>query len=359
MKSKSKAPISNAEPQVAESRPTRAGRASVTLVDVARVAGVSKVTAARALSSPALVTPETQQRVRDAVVATGYVPNLIAGGLRSNRTRLIACLVPTIASGSAFLVAVHAMTEAFTDAGYQVMLGERGYDPSREERLVDAIVARRPDGIVVTGVMASEAARAKLRSAGVPVVETWDMTKTPIDMLVGFSHVKVGEAIAKYFHGLGRRRVAMITTREPRGEKRAQGFLKAAQKLGMAASIAEVPTYEGGAPSRMKHGREGLAHLLENHPEIDALYCASDLIALGALVEARARGLDVPSRLAVVGFGDLDFAVDTDPPLTTVHVDGLAIGRQAAACIIARIEGTDGASTVHDLGFSLITRGSA
>ena len=334
-------------------------RKNITLVDVARVAGVSKITASRALGNPELVTPETQRKVREAVRATGYVPNLIAGGLRSNRTRLIACLVPTIASGSAFLVAVHSMTEAFAAAGYQVMLGERGYDQSREEELVDAVVARRPDGIVVTGVMLSESARFRLRNAGVPVVETWDMTDDPIDMVVGFSHAQVGCAIAEYLHGKGHRRLAMITTSEPRGEKRAQGFVDAVQRLGLAKSAKDVPIYTMGAPSRMKHGREGLSYLLSAHPEIDSVYCASDLIALGVLVEARNRGIAVPEQLAVVGFGDLDFAGDTDPPLTTVHVDSGAIGRKTAACIIARLEAKPVMSAVDDVGFSIVSRATA
>jgi LacI family gluconate utilization system Gnt-I transcriptional repressor len=342
----------------AAARPSQ-GRVNITLADVARVAGISTITASRALNNPDLVTSETQRRVREAAAAVGYVPNLIAGSMRSNRTRLIACLVPTIASGSAFLVAVHAMTEAFTAAGYQVMLGERGYDTSREVQLVEAVIARRPDGIVVTGVMLSEAARLRLQNAGVPVVETWDMTDTPIDMVVGFSHVQAGTAIAEYLHGKGYRRVGIVTNKEPRAEKRAQGFRDAARRLGLVAPGREVPTFTMEAPSRMKHGRDGLAYLLDFHPELDAVYCASDLVAMGALIEARARSLDVPGRIAVMGFGDLDFATHTDPPLTTVHVDGVAIGRQAAACIMSRLANEQVIPAVRDIGFSVVARDSA
>lgn len=334
-------------------------RPSVTLDDVARAAGLSKMTASRALNKPSLVTPETQRRVREAAAAVGYVPNLIAGSLKSRRTKLIACLVPTIASGSVFLVAVHAMTEAFAAQGYQVMLGERGYDASREEALVEAVVARRPDGIVVMGVMLSEVGRARLSDAGVPVVETWDMTDAPIDMVVGFSHVAVGEAIATYLHARGHQRVGMVTNIEPRAAKRAQGFVDAARRLGLVAPGEDLPQFLGGAPSRMVHGREGLAYLLERHPQIDAVYCASDLVAMGALVEARIRGVKVPSRLAVVGFGDVDFAMHTDPPLTTVHVDGERIGRLAADCVMQRLAGGDPQPPIRDLGFSLVKRASA
>jgi LacI family gluconate utilization system Gnt-I transcriptional repressor len=341
-------------------KPRRRGVGSVTLVDVANLAGVSKITASRALSKPELVVADTQRRVREAVAKLGYVPNLIAGGLKSNRSRLIACLVPTIATGSAFLLAVQAMTEAFAEAGYQMMLGQRGYDPSREEQLLDAIIARRPDGIVLTGAMRSEPARKRLKATRIPIVETWDFTETPIDMLVGFSHEEAGATIAEYLHRKGRRNVAMIQAREPRSELRSQGFLAAARRLGLArGNAAGVPTVTVDAPTRMSHGRRGLAQLLEQHPDIDAVHCASDIMALGALIEASSRGISVPEQLAIIGFGDLDFATDSDPPLTTVHVDSVEIGRRAAALMVARIEGKRVRERVLDLGFSIVERGSA
>lgn len=331
----------------------------MTLADVAKVAGVSKITASRALANPDIVSAETRQRVRDAVVQTGYVPNMLAGALRSQRTRMIACLVPTIGSGSVFMDAVQALTEALKSAGYQVILGQRGYDVSQEEQLVDAVLARRPDGLVLMGTVRSDAARRRLQSTGIPVVEAWDVSGEPVDSMVGFSHRKVGAATARYLHAKGRQRLAVITTEEPRGAQRGQGFLEAARRLGLVAKGAELPSWKFAAPSRMRHGREGLKQLLQQQPDIDALYCATDLVALGALMEARARGIDVPRQLSIVGFGDADFAVDTDPPLTTVRVDSAALGQRAAAMLMARIDGTSQPGQVVDLGFEIIERGTA
>jgi LacI family gluconate utilization system Gnt-I transcriptional repressor len=333
------------------------GTGKVMLVDVARVAGVSKITASRALSNPDIVSPETRQKAKDAVVLTGYIPNLIAGGLRSNRSRLIACIVPTIASGSAFLVAVQALTEAFGNSGYQVILAQRGYDPSQEESLIEAIVARRPDGIVLMGMLRSPDACKRLKNTGIPVVEAWDMTPSPIDMLVGFSHEDAGAAICRYLHGKGRRQPGMIVSTEPRSKARERGFLRAARELGL--DLESIASCSVGAPTRMAHGRQGLAELLRIRPDIDAVYCASDLVALGALTEAQTRRIKVPRQLAIIGFGDLDFAVDTAPPLTTVHIDSTEIGRQAAAMIIARIAGEPIKRNRVDLGFSIVERGSA
>ena len=108
------------------------------------------------------------------------------------------------------------------------------------------------------------------------------------------------------------------------------------------------------------HGFRGaLDDLLRRHPDIDAVFCSSDLLALGVLTEARSRGLAVPGHLAVVGFGDLEFAADLDPALTTVHINGAAIGRRAAQFIVDRAEGRDVGPRVVDIGFSVVERASS
>ena len=109
----------------------------------------------------------------------------------------------------------------------------------------------------------------------------------------------------------------------------------------------------------MRSGRAATAGLLAADPRIDAVFCSSDLLALGVLTEARVQGASVPDRLAVVGFGDLEFAADLDPALTTVHIKGAAIGRQAAQFIVDRAEGREVPQKVIDIGFSIVERRSA
>ena len=164
--------------------------------------------------------------------------------------------------------------------------------------------------------------------------------------------------MADHLHGKGLRRLGLIASTEPHGAARGRGFADAAHRLGLVGSPADVPTHTVGAPTRIAHGRQGLAALLAAHPDIEALACTSDLVALGVLIEARARGLRVPDDLAVIGFGDLDFAADADPPLTTVRVDGAEIGRRAAEMVIARIEGRSVERPTVDVGFSLVERES-
>jgi LacI family gluconate utilization system Gnt-I transcriptional repressor len=288
------------------------------------------------------------------VARTGYVPNRVAGGLASNRSRLVAALVPTIAS-PVFLETVQAITEAFDAAGYQVMLGQSGYGTEREDALLDALIGRRPDGIIVTGIVHSHEARKRLGAAGVPIVETWDLTPTPIDMLVGFSHEKVGGAVADYLHYRGSRHPAILSADDARAGLRIKGFVATAARHGWSSVPVDlVPT-----PTTLGLGRGALARILDAHPETDAVFCSSDMMALGALTEAQARGIRVPDDLRVFGFGDNNFAADTCPALSTVRIDGTAIGRQAARFVIDRLEGRPIPHRVVDLGFKLVARASA
>ncbi|MFZ6677557.1 LacI family DNA-binding transcriptional regulator [Undibacterium sp. Tian12W] len=348
--------------EVSAADPVRRSRRSsggFTLRDVAKLANVAPITASRALNTPEAVSPAILARVREAVERTGYVPNLLAGGLASKKSRLVAAVVPTI-TGSVFLEMVQSLTKSLADEGYQLMLGQAGYENSREDALLEAIIGRRPDGVVLTGIMRSELGRKRLLASGIPVVETWDLTPTPIDMLVGFSHEKIGEAVAKYLHGRRRKRVATISANDERAVRRNKAFSDAALALGMGqAGAKEVATCIVKAPTTLGSGRSGLRSLLENDPAIDAIFCSSDMMAQGVIIEAQAMGIAVPEKLAVVGLGDQEFSKDLNPPLTSVRIDGTAIGIQAARFIIERVDGKPVTDKVKDIGFSIVERGSA
>lgn len=340
--------------EASPARRSRRGSGAVTLHDVAKLAGVAPITASRALNTPAQVSPEVLRKVSEAVARTGYVRNVLAGGLASTRSRLVAAVVPTIA-GPVFLQTVQSLTEALAEEGYQLMLGQSGYTDSREDALLDAIIGRRPDGIVLTGILHSTEGRRRLLAAGIPVVETWDLTPTPLDMLVGFSHAAVGRAVVDFLRAKGRGRLAVVAGDDERSRRRHQAFCDAARDAGLPeVSLIYVP-----APTTLGSGRRALAELLATAPGIEAVFCSSDLLALGVMTEAQARGIAVPDQLAVVGFGDLEFAADLHPALTTVRIDSAAIGRQAARFIVDRAEGREVAERVVDIGFSIVDRASA
>jgi LacI family gluconate utilization system Gnt-I transcriptional repressor len=328
---------------------------ALTVHDIARLAGVSAMTVSRALNQPERVSPAMRERVMEVVRRTGFVPNATAGSLRSARARLVAAVLPTL-TGPVFQETIRALNQALVGRGYQLMIGQGGYGRDGEDELLNAILRRRPDGIVLTGILRTPSSRRQLLAAGIPVVETWDLTPSPIDMLVGFSNERIGETVCAYLHRKGYRRPALLCGDDERARRRAEGFRRMAEVLGWDVP---APVQLVSAPTTLGQGREGLAALLAAHPDTDALFCTSDMLALGVLIEAQARGLAVPSQLAVVGLGDLDFAASLQPALTTVRIDGTRIGQTAAQYIVDRTEGRPVEQPVLDIGFTLVERASA
>ncbi|QXH53724.1 LacI family DNA-binding transcriptional regulator [Pseudomonas fakonensis] len=328
---------------------------SPTLIDVAKVAGVSPITVSRALHRPEVVSKAAREKVLAAVREVGYVSNMLAGSLASNKSRLVAILLPTIAN-SIFADTVQALMDRLTHAGYQTLLGLTGYSAEQEEKLIEALLGRRPDGIVLTGTLHTEASRQRLAQSGIPVVESWDLSEDPLDMLVGFSHEAVGEAIARHLLGKGYQRFAVVSIGDPRGLRRCNSLVAELARHGHH----DIPTHILTPPATLEVGRSGLKHLLDQGQRPEVVVCSSDTIAQGVLAEAASRGLKVPQDLAVMGFGDLSSAAQVHPPLSTVRVDGTRIGEQIAQALLERFSyPAGGAQPVRiDTGFTLIDRQS-
>ncbi len=334
----------------APARRVRGGPKGLRITDVAAQAGVAPITVSRVFNSPETVAPETLERVRQVVQKLGYVPNRLAGGLSSSRSRLIAAIVPTIAH-SLFSDTIQVFSEAMSRAGYQVLLALSGYDGSSEEALLDAVLSRRPEGVLLTGVAHTDSLRARLANVGIPIVETWDMTEQPIDMLVGFSHYQTGVAVAEHFLQTNRRKPALVSANDERALARRRGFRERLARAG----IDDIPEVLVAPPSSVAIGKAALPRLIQEARHIDAVFCGSDLLAIGALSAARQLALSVPSQLAICGFGDLEFATETTPQLTSVHVDGTRIGLTAARCLLDRLAGS-AQNRVTDVGFEIIRR---
>ena len=330
-------------------KPTRAP----TLDDVARSAGLSSMTVSRALNTPQLVRPKTVEKVMQAVQATGYIPNALAGGLASRRSKLVAVVVPQI-NNNMFVDTIQALSDTLAARGYHMLLCVAGYSRQTEAELVATLLSRRPDGVVLTGIQHAPALKRTILNAATPVVEIWDLTPTPLDMLVGFSHEKVGETIGEYLLEKGYRRPGLLWAGDARATLRKQGLLARLAKSG----INVAPQVEVPLPASLALGRRGLGELLAGG-EFDVIVCSSDTLAQGAIMEAESRGLRVPQNLAVIGFGDLDFAASNRPAITTVSVDRRAIGQRAASLLADRIEQIPREDDIIDVGFHLVERESA
>ncbi|WP_367065942.1 LacI family DNA-binding transcriptional regulator [Oryzisolibacter sp. LB2S] len=333
-------------------RPSRTSSAP-TLKDLARLAGVSPITASRALHRPELVAEATRARVAQAVEQSGYVPNSLAGGLTSRQTRLVAAIVPSIGH-SLFSDMLDALITALAAERYETTLGISRYDPEHEETWLAAMLGRRPDGVVLTGTEHTARTRRLLLNANIPVVELWDYTPHPLDVAIGFSQEDAGRAALRHLLACGYSRPAILRSDDSRAQRRGQGFLRAAAEAG-APTPAQI-VFPEGSPQAGR-GREALDALRMQAPDADAVFCSSDALAQGVLAHAHALGLAIPRQFGVLGFGDQALAVDSIPALSTVKVDGAYIGRLGAEALIARMHGAP-AAPANDVGFEVIARAS-
>jgi LacI family gluconate utilization system Gnt-I transcriptional repressor len=311
-------------------------RSNITMQEVARRAGVSAMTVSRALKNDAAVSPKTRQRVLEVVRQTGYVPDAMARVFASGRSGFVAVLVPSI-NNSNFADTTRGMSEAFERAGLQMLLGDTGYSPEREEHLVAALLQRRPEAMVLTGGAHTARARKMLARADIPLVETWDLPRQPLGHVVGFSNAAAGRDMVTYLHGRGYRRIGFIggASRDTRGSERRAGYVEAIRALGLPEGRI---VSSGAPPATMDQGGEALGLMLGRWPDTDAIVCVSDLSAFGALMECHRRGLSVPGRIGVAGFGDFDVARASWPRLTTIAVDCVGIGEETAGLVLRALE---------------------
>jgi len=325
----------------------------VRIEEVAARAGVSAITVSRVLRAPEKVTPETRARVQAAVDAMGYIPNLMARSLASRRSGIVAILVPTVGN-SIFSETVRGVSDAIAPGGLQLLIADFGYSDESIATLLRTLIGRQPDALVMVGVMRDKALRRMLGALSIPVIETWELTEDPIDTVVGFSNAAAGAAVAEHLLAGGRRRFAFAGGRDQRATARAEGFAAALAKAGVAA-----PLRAWTGPIRFAEGRLALDRILAEAPDIDALFYATDVLAVGGLLECQRRGIAVPERIAIVGLGDLDIASELSPGLTTIQVPAYEIGRRAGEIIVARLSGAADEERLVDLGFSLVVRESS
>lgn len=321
--------------------------------DVAREAKVGRMTVSRALNQPELVSPESLAAVRVAIEHLGYVQNLNAGSLASSRSRIVGAVIPTI-EHPFFSDTVSGLSQALAVKGYQLLLGQSNYEAAEEQRLFDAFVGRRVDGIMLIRTSAPADLVPRIRRCGVPVIETWDTSNDQIDMRIGFSHRDAGAAVGRYLVSKGRRQLGYLGSVDVRSSQRLEGLRAGAKESG----IQEPEAVMQNRPSGINDAPALLSAMLERRPGLDAVFCSSDMLAAGVLFECQRRGIRVPDDVALIGFVDLPIAAATSPAITTIRVPSLEIGKMAGAMLLDYFSGKQPATPHIDLGFRIVERGT-
>ncbi|MFZ5556302.1 MAG: LacI family DNA-binding transcriptional regulator [Pseudomonadota bacterium] len=327
----------------------------VKLADVARLAGVSTATVSRALSSPDRVGADLLRRVEAAVRESGYVLDGAARALRSGRTRTVGAAVPTL-DNAIFANATHALQKALEQKGYTLLVASHEFDLENEVRVVRPLVERGIDALVLVGLDHTPELFQLLDAVRLPYVLTWALDRTGGRPCIGFDNRAAAARVADYVADLGHRRVAMIgglSADNDRARDRIAGTLEALRRRG----VTVPPAWVLERPYTFDAARAAMRVLMREQPRPTVVICGNDVLAIGALAEARALGLHVPADVSVTGFDDLEIAALLEPPLTTVRVPSSDIGRLAAARVLDTLSGGEG-ERVREVPVELVVRRS-
>ncbi|MBC7778843.1 MAG: LacI family DNA-binding transcriptional regulator [Proteobacteria bacterium] len=327
--------------------------------DVARVARVSLMTVSRVLREPDKVLDVTRERVDAAIRQTGYVHNALAGGLRSQgRTKVVAAVVPSVRN-SLFAGTLQGLADALRADGLRLALGDSDYSKAEETALIRAFLSLRPSGLVVHDAIRSTALRSVLARAAIPVVEVGDLSRRPFDLAVSYSNRLAAATMTRHLLERGYRRIGFVSL-SPRLTRRALERLTGFETALREAGLEPDPELIAEAQPGFAEGGRTLVELVARRARpADAVFFAGDVHGIGAILEARRQGWDVPGKVAIAAFDDVEIAPEITPALTCLRIPRYEIGFEAGRRIIARLHGDPDESTrAVDLGFRLIVRAS-
>ena len=327
----------------------------VTIAHVADRAGVSPTTVSHVLSGKRVVGKATRDIVMDAIRELGYRPNHVARNLRTRQSHMIAVVVPDI-TNPFYAVLTRGLADAVDASGYGTYVCNTDGQHDRERKFFQDVMDRGVDGIVfASGETASEITFGPGDST-TPIICIGDHLDHPLcDAVLSDDETGTREAAA-FLASRGYQRIAMIQGPPRYGSPRTTGFRAALQ-----AAKHKVPSERmvRGDWTR-KGGYDAMCALMDLSEPPDAVFCANDLMAIGALDVAHERGLDVPKDIAIIGFDDVDAATIVTPQLTTVRNPAYEAGSTAGDLLLSRMSGRyTGSGRTVVLPCPLVVRGTA
>jgi LacI family transcriptional regulator, gluconate utilization system Gnt-I transcriptional repressor len=311
--------------------------------DIAKAAGVSVMTVSRALRRDGRIAPATRDRIVKIVQELGYVPDRAAASFSTRKSGFVGVLVPSL-NNTHFAETVAGLQHVLHPAGVQMLLGYTNYQKDLTETLIETMLERRPEAMIITYDDHTPRARRLLIESGIPVIEIWELPRRPIGHVVGFSNRRAATAMTQHLIGLGRRHIAFIGESDDdgtRGAERRKGFVDAMQAAGLdpTRQVNEMPP-----PIGMMQGRDAMQTLLTRWPDTDAVMCVSDPCAYGALSHCQMARIKVPGRIAIAGFGGFEISRCSVPGISTILISGETIGEQSGALVLELLQSAPGAT---------------
>ena len=315
--------------------PRKERSAIPTIRDVADHAGVSPATVSRVLNNYPFIRPEVRDRVLDGIARLGYERNRVAQRLRANHSLVIGIIVADITNP--FLNTIMATVESvFFERGYSVLMSNTGSDPQKELDYLTMMENEEAAGLVIVPHADTVDRIAELANGGLPIVVIdRRMAGANLDCVLS-DNVRGARSAVDHLISLGHTRIGHIggPLRVASGRERYQGYTEAMSAAGLEVEDGWVRF----GNHKYESGYENALTLLEQHPELTALFIENNMMSLGTLMAVHDLSLRVPDDVAIVGFDDLPWSVLLNPPLTVVAQSTVEIGNRAAALLLERIE---------------------
>lgn len=309
----------------------------VTQGDVARLAGVSQRTVSNVINNFPYVSADVVDRVNAAIEQLGYSPSQAARSLRSGRSRVLQLVIPEL-DVPYFAELARGIVKYAEEQGFGVMIRQSLGDPRRERDALEGSAAEYAEGTILSAVGPIERL-ARQSAARPPLVLIGERSGAGVADHIGIDDVAAADAATTRLIEAGRRRIAFIGADPANSlrmaEMRRQGYRDALARAGLTVDddlVLQTSSYHRA------DGAAAMDALLAAHADIDAAFCATDLLALGVLRSARRAGVAVPDELAVIGFDGLEEGEYSSPSLSTVSPDKQGIAKMAVDTILARIE---------------------
>jgi LacI family transcriptional regulator len=276
---------------------------------------------------------EVRERVVRAAIRLGYVPNASARALRSTQTRLVGAVIPTI-DHAIYASMINGLQARLGEKRISLILSSSMYDPQLEFQQVRQLIERGVEAVVLVGSRQAPETLDLLARHRLPFVQTYTAKASGTGVAVGFNNESAGRAAGAFLLSLGHRRLAMIagiTEDNDRAKDRVTGFM--AELAARGLDPAAIPLRE--APYNVGAGAAAMASLLEAKVWPTAVFCASDILAAGAVKHCHVAGIEVPATISILGFDNLGIAELTTPELTTFEVPAREMGHLAADYLTA------------------------
>jgi DNA-binding LacI/PurR family transcriptional regulator len=309
---------------------------AITIKDIAKIAEVSHSTVSRALSGHPGIPAETAERIKKLASDLGYVPSVVARGLKTNRSQALGVIVSRI-DDPFFSQILQGIEDVFQEVGYSLFVAASNRDPSREKDIAQAMLEHRVDGLIVCTTQFGEEHYRLLKQYGFPIVAVGNHELTDYQHMVCHDDYYGSCQVASHLIELGHQRIAFLGN--ARAERTTQGRLNGFLQEMHAAGLSIPDDYIFVSPGdQLEGGDIGARHFIALPHPPTAIMCFNDMMAIGVIKTLRETGWSVPRECSVVGFDDIPFAAYTNPPLTTFEQPKYQLGYQAAKMMDALLQ---------------------